>query len=409
MRSEGAPVLLDKYTPHTLNGFIGNSGPIGQLRAFALDIQSKKKPKPIMVYGPCGTGKTAALRALAYSNGFELLELTSSDYRDSETLRRKLLPAASTRGLFSKVTLILFDEIDELSARFDTGAEAAIVQIIKESRQPIAFTAMDYWDRNITFLRSHADRVEFKKVDMTTIFNYLKKIAALEKSAVSDAALKEIADRSNGDVRGAVNDLDMILEGGDNAIEVLGIRNRRLEIFRVLDKIFTTRSFHASKNAVDTSDTDLDMLINWVEENIPTRYTSKQAINRAYSELAFASRFLETAERNRYYGYLKYASVGMSAGVSLSNSGNVRFLTPYSFPAKIKYFSVTKERRNLQGKIAGRLAPFLHTNKKEIIQSYLPMFRQIYEKGDGAKKELVSAVLESMELEKDEIEHISKG
>lgn len=401
--------LLDKYTPNTLNGFVGNSGPIGQLRAFAMDVQSGKRPRPIMVYGPCGTGKTSALRALAHSNGFDLVELTSGDYRDSETLRRKLLPAASTRGLFSKVTLILFDEIDELSAKFDKGAENAIVQILKESKQPVAFTAMDYWDKNITFLRNYADRVEFKKVDMSTVFNYLKRIATLEKSPVTDAALKEIADRSNGDVRGAINDLDMILEGGDNAIEVLGIRNRKLEIFRVLDKIFTTRDFHAAKAAVDTSDTDLGMLMNWVDENIPTRYTSKQAVSSAFSELAVASRFLETAERNRYYGYLRYASVGMSAGVAMSNTGSIRFLTPYAFPAKIKYFSVTKEKKNLQGKIAGRLTPFLHTNKKEIIQSYLPMFRQIYELGDGAKKELVTAVLEAMELEKDEIAHISKG
>jgi replication factor C large subunit len=398
--------LLDKYTPHTLNGFIGNSTPIGQLRSFALGIQAGKRPRPIMVYGPCGTGKTSALRALAHSNGFELLELTSGDYRDAETLRRKLLPAASTRGLFSKVTLILFDEIDELSKTFDKGAETAILQILKESRQPIAFTAMDYWDKKITFLRNHADKVEFKKVDISSVYNHLRRIAALEKSPVTDAALKEIADRSNGDVRGAINDLEMIIEGGDNAVEVLGIRNRRLEIFRVLDKIFTTRDFHAAKNAVDTSDTDLEMLMNWVDENIPTRYTSKQAVNRAYSELAFASRFLEAAERNRYYGYLKYASVAMSAGVSLSSVGSIRFLMPYAFPAKIKYFSVTKEKRNLQGKIAGRLTPFLHTNKKEIIQSYLPMFRQIYEKGDGERKELISAVLESMELEKDEIDHI---
>ena len=359
-----------------------------------------------MVYGPCGTGKTSALRALAHSNGFGLVELTSSDYRDSDTLSKKLLPAASTRGLFSKVTLILFDEIDELSAKFDKGAEKTILQILKESRQPVAFTANDYWDRNITFLRNQVGKVEFKKVDMGSIQAYLRKIATLEGSPVTDAALKEIADRSNGDVRGAINDLDMILEGGDNAVEVLGIRNRKLEIFRVLDKIFTTRDFHAAKSAVDTSDTDLDMLINWVDENIPTRYTSKQAVDRAYSELAFASRFLETAERNRYYGYLKYASVGMSAGVSLSSTGTIRYLTPYAFPAKIKYFSVTKEKRNLQGKIAGRLTPFLHTNKKEIIQSYLPMFRQIYEQGDGAKRELVTAVLESMELEKDEMDQI---
>ncbi|VVB76764.1 Replication factor C large subunit [uncultured archaeon] len=201
----------------------------------------------------------------------------------------------------------------------------------------------------------------------------------------------------------------MIIDGSPNSIEVLGIRNHKLEVFRVLDKIFTSKNFTIAKGAVDTGDVSLDMLMNWVEENIPTRYLTKQAVGKAYEELVFASRFLESAERNRYYGYLKYASVGMSAGVSLSNAGPVRYLLPYSFPAKIKYFSVTKEKRGIQGKIASRFSPFLHTNKREIIQSYLPLFRQMYEKGDDAGREKVNAVLQALEFEKDEIAHISKG
>ncbi len=398
--------LLDAYTPNSLGGFIGNSASLNTLREFGMSVQAGNRPKPIMVYGPSGTGKTSAVRALASSNGFELVELTSSDYRDAETLRRKLLPAVSSRGLFSRFTLMLFDEIDELSRQFDKGAESAVLQIIKESKQPIIFTANDYWDQRITFLRTHVDRIEFKKVGSSLVLGLLKRIVAGERAEVPEDVLKELANRSDGDVRGAINDLEMVMGGGPSALESLGIRNRKLEIFRVLDRIFTSKNFSAAKLAVDTGDVSLDMLINWVEENIPTRYTSKQAVDRAYSELAIASRFLGKAERVRYYGYLKYASVGMSSGVALSSAGNIRFLMPYAFPAKIKYFSVTKEKRNLQGKMAARLSPFLHTNKREIISSYLPLFRQIMEKGGEAGKETVTSVLESLEFEKEEIAHI---
>lgn len=401
--------LLDKYTPHSLNGFVGNPSALGALREFGVNVQAGKRPRPVMVYGPSGTGKTAAVRALASSNGFELVELTSGDYRDGETLRKKLLPAVSSRGLFCKTTLMLFDEIDELSRQFDKGAETAVVEIIKESKQPIVFTASDYWDQRITFLRNHVDRIEFKKVDVASVLGLLKKISAAEKASVAEDVLKELADRSNGDARGAINDLEMVIDGGPGSLEVLGIRNRKLEIFRVLDKIFTTRNFAAAKMAVDTGDVSLDMLMNWVEENIPNRYATKQSVDRAYSELAVASRFLGKAERVRYYGYLRYASVLMSAGVSVSSSGDVRYLMPYAFPSKIKYFSTTKEKRGVQSRIAARLSPFLHTNKKEIISSYLPLFRQIYEKGDGPKRDLMTAMLESLECEKDEIAHVSKG
>ena len=45
-----------------------------------------------MICGPSGTGKTSAAHAVAYSNGFDIIELNASDYRDSDTLGKKILP-----------------------------------------------------------------------------------------------------------------------------------------------------------------------------------------------------------------------------------------------------------------------------------------------------------------------------
>lgn len=398
-------LLYEKYTPFTLNGIIGNRLSIEKLRQFGMDVQAHKKPRPIFVYGPSGTGKTSAIRAIAYSNGFEIVELTSSDYRDADTLKKKLLPAVSSRGLFSAITLFLFDEIDELSAKFDKGAESAILQILKEAKQPIAFTANDYWDQRISFLRNHTEKVEFKKVDTREITEYLKKIAKEEKNTIEESVLKEIAARSDGDVRGALNDMELVLLGGGNIIENLGIRNKKMEIFRVLDKILMINDFFAAKNAVDNSDVDFSMLINWVEENIPNRYWIKHSVNKAYAELTFASKFFEMAERSRYYGYLKYATIGI-AGVAISSGGSTKYVAPYSFPSKVKYLSITKERRNLQSKIAGKLSPFLHASKKDIISSYLPMFKQVLTKGSEEEKKSANVVFEMLEFEKDEMSYL---
>ena len=110
----------EKYAPNTLNGIIGNSTARNRLMAFGIDVLEGKKVKPLILCGPSGVGKTAAAHAIAYSNGFELVELSASDYRDSESLRQKVLPLAKTRGLFNKKCLIVFDEIDELSSKFDS-------------------------------------------------------------------------------------------------------------------------------------------------------------------------------------------------------------------------------------------------------------------------------------------------
>ncbi|MDE1874299.1 MAG: replication factor C large subunit [Candidatus Micrarchaeota archaeon] len=396
-------LLYEKYAPHSLNELIGNRLSIQKLARFASDVRAGKKPKPIMVYGPSGTGKTSAIKALANENGFEVLELTSSDYRDAETLHKKLLPAAKSRGLFSSTTLILFDEIDELSAKSDKGAGSAVMQIIKESRQPIAFTASDFWDQRISFLRNHVDRVEFKKIESRELIEYMRRISKSEGQELEEGALREVAYRSDGDVRAALNDLQMVILGGNDILENLVVRNHRLEIFRTLDKIFMTNSLIAARAAVDTSDVDLSMLINWVDENIPNRYWVKQSVNQAYEQLAFASRFFEMAERTRYYGYIKYTSTAM-AGVSLSSGGNTKYVSPYAFPSRVKYLSTTKESRGVQAKIASKMSPYLHTNRHEIISLYLPLFKTLLGSMDGAKKEEISASLENdFKLDKDEV------
>jgi replication factor C large subunit len=398
-------LLYEKYTPYTLNGLIGNRLSVEKLRQFGMNAQACKKPKPIMVYGPSGTGKTCAIRAIAYSNGFELVELTSSDYRDADTLRKKLLPAASCKCLSGNVNLILFDEIDELSSKFDKGAESVILEILQKAKQPIAFTANDYWDQRISFLRNHVEKVEFKKIETREIAEYLKKVAEKEKIPVDDDAIREISARCDGDIRSALNDLQMVMLGGNNIIDNLGIRNRKLEVFRVLDRIFLTNDFSMAKSAIDSSELEIDMLINWVEENIPNRYWIKNFVGKAYAELACASRFLEMSERVRYYGYVKYASTGI-AGIAISSGGSTKRLSPYAFPSRVKYLSTTKGNRGVQNRIAIKLSPLLHTNKKDIINSYLPMFRSVLTNGNEETKKTANEFLESLELDKEEIAYM---
>lgn len=401
-------MICDKYAPNTLNGIIGNKEAINRLIEFAALVNSRKRTKPLILYGPSGVGKTAAAHSIAYSNGFELLELNSSDYRDVKNLSKILLPASRSAGLFNKTILILLDEIDELSKKFDSGAEKVIRELIQNSRHPIIFTATDYWDPRISFLRNMTDKIEFKKVSSNEILRYIKGVAQKEKVSVSEHILEEIAKRSNGDVRGALNDLDAMLGAKEELIENIGTRDSKLEVFGVLDKIFTTASFDVSRNAVSRSDVDIDMLINWVDENVTKRYTSKKEVYDAYSNVAMASRFHQKASRNNYYGYLKYASVLLSSGVALSNDGFVTLLKPYSFPANIRYMSATKQERKALNEIAERLSPLLHSNKKYIINNYIPLIKVILSNAErefGNEKMLEIAEI-SFNLFQDDIDLI---
>ncbi len=401
--------LSEKYAPNTLNWIIGNMNARNRLAAFGIDVLEGKKVRPLMLCGASGIGKTAAAHALAYSNGLELVELSASDYRDAENLRQRILPLAKTRGLFNKKCLIVFDEIDELSSKFDSGSESIITKLMKESNHPIIFIANDYWNKKISFLRDSTEKVEFKRPDSSDVLAFLDRVTKAENKTLPKETIVEIVKRSNGDVRAALNDLEMMFDADPELIEYLGMRDRKSEIFKVLDRIFLSANFDVARNSLLSTDVDLDMLINWVGQNISSKYTTTASISDAYENLSKASMFNEKASRRSYYGYLRYASVLMSSGVSLSNGGNVSTLTQYSFPATIRHLAKTKKDREVINIIALKLTGYLHANKRTIIAGHIPIMGMIISK--SIEKYGADTVFDYMEqkyrLEKSEVQVIS--
>ena len=357
-------LLYEKYTPYTLSGIIVNKEAIEKLKEFGREILLGKRPKPLLLYGPSGVGKTAAANALANVYGFGLILLSASDYRDAETLRKKLLPATLSHGLFNKINLIVFDEIDELSSQFDKGAQNAILQILQSSKQPILFIATDFWDQHISFLRTYVEKVEFKRLTSFEVLQFLKHVCSKEGAKISESVLEAIAERSNGDMRAALNDLEFVINGHENALEYLAVRNQKVEIFQVLDKIFFSRSFDMAKEAFDNSDIDFDMLIKWIDENIPTRYEAKEAIAEAYGSLG-----------------------------------------SYTFPKEVKYLSQTKKERQLAMGVAEKLERRMHMSKKEILVNFMPFFRiMLKEKARKIGKEaLQEELIKEFDLSKEEV------
>lgn len=401
--------LCDKYSPTTINGIVGNSTAMNRLLALAAEVQEGKRTRPVMLCGPSGVGKTAAAHALAYSNGFELVELSASDYRDSETITKRILPLSTTQGLFSKKCLIVFDEIDELSSRFDSGCEAAISKLIRQSRHPIIFIANDYWNRKVSFLRDVVEKVEFKRPSSDQVMALLERVVARENANVSKEILSELSKRSNGDIRAALNDLEAMVGSGPELLEYLGMRDRKSEIFKVLDRIFLSSSFDSARNAMASTDVDLDMVINWIAQNIPNRYLSKMSLSEAYESLSRASMFNEKASRTSYYGYLRYSSILASSGVALASNGNVTMLTTYTFPSRIRQLSRTKKGRDVMNIIALKLAIQFHANRKTVIGDHIPLLNTMINKSIGVYgQEKVYEFMENKyKLEKGEIDVIA--
>lgn len=364
----------DLYEVSFLEDIKGNEHQIGKLRAFANEINKGVRRMPLLVFGPSGIGKSAAVNLLAKENNWNVVELNASDYRDKETIESRLISAATSKPLFSKKNLILLDEIDELAAGFDKGSGTAISALINESKNPIIFIANDMWDQSISFLRGKVEPLEFKKIFPDTIQAILLRLCARFSIEVNREALDMMANRANGDARSAINDLSVLIGSKDTEIiEVLGLRDRKIDIFNTLDKVFLTTNLSNSMRVMTSTDLTNDMLIKWIDENIPRRYKYSEEMYSAFDSLAMATMFGARAQRAQYYIYWRYMNVLASGGVSLAKSHYPEIRTPYAFPKVIKELSGSKLTRNQDKIIAAKLQRVFHSSIKRIIKNEMPL------------------------------------
>jgi len=404
----------DLYEVGSLDGILGNDHAVKRLRDFASDINKGVKRGPLMVCGPTGIGKTAAVHLLAKENDWNVVELNASDYRDKETIERSLLSAATSRSLFGARNLVLLDEIDDIAAGFDKGAGGAISNLISQSKNPVIFIANDMWDQSITFLRGKAEAVEFKKLMPDTVHRILLNLCKRHSIKANPVSVQMIASRANGDARSAINDMSIIIgtDVQEELTEVIGLRDRKVDVFNALDKIFLNSTISASLRAVTNTDLTNDMLMRWIEENIPKQYRNSAEISAAFDSLASASMFATRAVRAQYYTYWRYMNVLMSSGVALAKTRYPEFRSGYAFPKVIKDLSSSKTTRNQEKAIAVKLQRSFHSSVKRIVRNEMQMLARLaaqsIKENESSRDEIIESMAAAYLLDEKEIEYMLK-
>ncbi|MCL5102461.1 MAG: AAA family ATPase [Candidatus Marsarchaeota archaeon] len=241
------------YEPEKLDDIKGNESAIAELRRFAMSFKLGKYERPLLVYGPTGIGKSSAVRMLAKENGWNVIELNASDYRDKESISKLLMAASQSRGLFGGRNMVLLDEVDELSARFDKGASSAITELITKSKNPIIMIANDMWDQKIAFLRNSTTPVEFKRPKQFVVEEVLKGVASEAGITPNADVITAIARRSGGDIRSAISDMLILGNSPDEALDYIGLRDKKGYIFETLDRIFLSNTIAAPLRAITNS------------------------------------------------------------------------------------------------------------------------------------------------------------
>ncbi|MEM2204331.1 MAG: replication factor C large subunit [Sulfolobales archaeon] len=372
-----------KYRPRTLSDYIDQDEAKNKLIEWIKRFPNTEY-KAVLLYGPPGTGKTTLVECLARDLGYEVVEMNASDFRRMQDIERIAIASADKAGLFGRRRLILLDEVDGINAKADLGGLEAVLRLIEVTRVPVIMTANDPWSPNLRPLRNVSLAIEVKKLSEGNVVKLLKKICLSEKIECDDEALKEIARRSEGDLRSAINDLESVARGVkkislDYVREVLGYRDRERNPFETLGRIFSARSARAAKAAAGSSQLDNEMLMQWINENIPAQMQDPEDLWRAYEALSRADVYMGRIVKTGNWDLLSYAIDLMSAGVAMAKKSTERRWVSYRFPEKIRLMMRTKEARGVRDDIARLIASHdkisTSTAKNHVIPYLMIIFR----------------------------------
>ncbi len=219
-------LLVEKYRPKVREDIVGNVETINRI----FSMVNSGKLTHMAFEGIAGTGKTSTAGVIARqlfgtSIRSNYMELNSSDERGIDVVRDKIKTFAKISPFNSTFKVILLDESDEMTPE----SQNALRRIMEKYADITIFIfCVNSIEKLISPIKSRCEVFHFGPISTEDICSRLQVVYMKEKGPVVNGtvgpdiglALKKIAEYAQGDMRKALNHLQVLLSSGEPLTEV---------------------------------------------------------------------------------------------------------------------------------------------------------------------------------------------
>jgi len=376
-------MFSEKYKPQKLEGFAGNA---------AAEFIRTWDGRPLIIHGASGTGKTLLVELASTERGWEVVHIDDENIANARNI-------AATSSLFGARKLLVIDNVDKIRDI------KAVGELIKETKSPLVMTTDNFKSKRLATIKRSCQDLQLRKHMTSSIAKHLAEICKTESIKASKEVLEAIAKNSGGDIRSALNDLETLAGGRkeitEKDLEVLAQRDSVSDIYRALSIIFGSKNLkEVVESTWDLEEEPRDVLW-WIEENTPLLYKDNKAVAESFSYLSKADIFIGRIQSKQYWGFLRYASPLMTAGVNVSRPEKINF-TRYQPPSYFISLGRAKRDKAVEKSISGKMAAGYHASSRVFAREYIPLLRTLIKNSRMNVLELK----EQYHLEDEEIDYL---
>lgn len=243
--------LVEKYRPQKWEDIVGQQKVIKSVRATLK--RSWGLPHYLFI-GPPGNGKTSIAGVMAKELGIEFHEFNASDSRRIDDVRNTIKRLSQFKGK----RIIFLDEFDNMGI----DAQNAMRRIMEQTEEAIfILTGNNEW-KIIDAIKSRCaifrlpplkyEDIEKKLIEIIRGENIPLDADTEEKQNQVRAGLKRLIDRSQGDLRTAINDLEKIIDaGGQITPESVAVLGEAASLHVVALRYALDGNFEAAKDTIE--------------------------------------------------------------------------------------------------------------------------------------------------------------